>query len=145
MELRFAKGRTWQWIANELGYCSKGAACQDVQRGIDALNAREREAAASRARGRRLLEPVLRRRWANLMAALADVDPVELVLDAPNPRKVMRTLGHLSVHVADWLEQHTDDDLMDNGPERRRTRPRNDPDSTHTTSTNADPGSDRQL
>jgi hypothetical protein len=113
MELRFARGRTWQQIADELGYCSKGAACQDVQRGIDALNAREREAAASRARGRRLLEPVLRRRWAVLLAALANVDPVELVLDAPNPRKVLRTLGYLNLHVADWLEQHAGDDLVD--------------------------------
>jgi hypothetical protein len=103
IRLRMA-GKTWARIAAELGYCGKGAACQDVQRALDAHNAERHRREAEAREFRRQVARWLRPQWRALVPRLAAVDPLELLFASGEPREVLRAIGTLERILAELVE-----------------------------------------
>lgn len=99
MRLR-ATGKTWQQIADQLGYRSRGAACQDVGRAIAARNGARRVMSADThdAAFRSTVDMIVRDAW----APIAESDPLHLL--SARPQEFMRALALLAVarDAATW-------------------------------------------
>jgi hypothetical protein len=108
-----ALGRRYRWPtakvaqalglgpAAELGYCSKGAACQDVQRALDQHNAEQQRREAEAREFRELVARWLRPQWLALIPRLARMDPVDLLSATGEGREVLRALGALHRALAE--------------------------------------------
>jgi hypothetical protein len=100
IQLRLA-GRTWAQIAAALGYCGKGAACQDVLRALDQHNAAQQRREAEAREFRQLMAQRLRPRWRALVPRLAAADPVDLIFATGEGHEVLRGLGALHRALAE--------------------------------------------